>query len=65
MKVNIEYLEKIREAYKENIRDFAKRIGVSHQTYYNMQKGNGQPTLDTIDIIAKNLKLKDARDLII
>lgn len=64
MKLNIEYLEVLRKAYNENIREFAKRIGVSHQTYYNFQKGNGQPTLETIGHIAKNLKLIDGRELI-
>ena len=65
MRINIEYLEVIRKAFNEDIRQFSKRIGISHQTYYNWQKGNGQPTLETVSEIAKNLKLKDARDLLI
>ena len=65
MKIDIEKLEEIRKAYKEDIRVFSKRIGISHQTYYNLQKGNGQPTLDTVSTIAKNLKFKDPKDLLI
>ena len=66
MKINIEYLEQLRAAYNENPREFADRIGVSHQTYYNWLKSNGYAKqFDTISVIGKRLKLKDARVLII
>ena len=59
MRINIEKLESIRKAYGEGIREFVKRIGVSHQWYYNII--NGQETqlyLETINKISKNLKIK-------
>jgi transcriptional regulator with XRE-family HTH domain len=65
MHVNVEKLEKIRAAFGENVRDFAVRIGVSHQWYYNLinSKGNS-PNLKTVAEVGDKLNLS-VKDLII
>lgn len=57
MQLNIEFLENSRKIHGENIRVFAKRLGVSHQTYYNYFIHPDRITLKQINKIAKNLKL--------
>ena len=65
MELNIKFLETLREAHGENVRQFAKRIGVSHQTYYNYTRGKSEPTISIIGKIGEKLRLKDAKALII
>lgn len=65
MDINIKKLEAHREVFDENVRDFAKRIGVSHTWYYSLLDGNNQnPRIETIARIARKLDLKSAKDLI-
>jgi DNA-binding XRE family transcriptional regulator len=67
MELNVNKLEAHRIVFKENPREFAKRLGVSHQWYYIVIGDTGlkiNPRLQTINKIAKALGL-DAKELIL
>lgn len=63
MELDIKRLEALRKAYGENVRDFAKRINISHAAYYYFLQKKRTPTLETIGKLAKALGL-DSKDLI-
>ena len=63
MHFNVRKLEKIRSEKKIGVHQMARRIGISHQKYYDLLNKYGSPKLDTIDRIAKNLNI-DPRDLV-
>ena len=65
MEFNVEKLEAHRIVLNENPRDFAKKIGVSHQWYYAVISGKKllNPRIKTIDKIADALGL-DPKDLL-
>ena len=66
MEFNVKKLEAHRIVLNENARDFAKRIGVSHQWYYAVIADNNlhlNPRINTINKIARALGL-DPKDLI-
>ena len=57
MELNVEKLEAFREAFGEDGRAFAKRIGLSHTAYYYYRNKERQPELKTVAKIAKNLDI--------
>lgn len=40
-----------RKRGKRNVREFAKELGVSHQTLYNALKGKGQPSYKLLNAL--------------
>lgn len=64
MNLNVEKLEQLRNVYGENVRDFAKRINITHAAYYFFLQGKRTPTLETITKIAVAIDI-DPKDLII
>ena len=64
MNLNIEKLEQLRTAYGDNVRDFAKRINITHAAYYFFLQGKRTPTLETITRIATAIDI-EPKDLII
>ena len=67
MKLNSQKLESFRAAHNEDVRQFSKRIEVSHTWYYDNvinKNGNYTPSLNTITRIASNLNI-DPKELII
>ena len=64
MNLNIEKLESLRNAYGENVRDFADRIKITHAAYYFFKNKERTPTLETIAKIGEALGI-NPKDLII
>ena len=65
MKIDVERLELLRTGFRENPREFAKRIGLSHAWYYQLIRKNGgqNPSLKTLHKIARALNI-EPRDLL-
>jgi DNA-binding XRE family transcriptional regulator len=63
--IDVEKLEHFRKAHGETPREFAKRIGVSHWSYYKWISNThpGLPSLKTLGRIAHNLGVT-TRDLV-
>jgi len=57
MKFNIHHLERIRIKKDLTVHQMARRIGISHQKYYDLLHEYGSPKLGTISRIANNLKI--------
>ena len=49
-------LEQLAADY-ENLASFLAKVGISSGTYYLLVKGDANPTLDTLELIAKSLGL--------
>jgi DNA-binding Xre family transcriptional regulator len=62
MKLNFDVLEAHRTVSRLDKKAFAKKIGVSHQCYYNWQN-TGAPNikLSTINMVAKKLRVHPNR----
>lgn len=64
MELNVERIEAHRIVLNEKPRQFAARIGMSHQWYYDLiNGGKANVRLDTINKIAASLEVKP-KDLI-
>ena len=63
IRFNIKKLEEIRISKGLTVYQMSRRIGISHQKYYDFLHEYGSPKFETINRIAKNLGIK-SQDLI-
>jgi DNA-binding XRE family transcriptional regulator len=63
MKFKMRIIEKLRIVDDLTVGEMAKKLGISRQTYYVYLSGYGNPTLPTIEKIAKRSRMPE-EDLI-